>query len=70
MHVKYNTAFPIPDTRVYTAENHANAVAKLSACGIPFREVTLRTADGPKSALELHINIYIMIQAGQFLTDN
>jgi hypothetical protein len=61
---------PHPDTQVYTYENHAQAVQKLTACGIPFREVTLSTSAGRTPALELNLNAWIMVQAGRLLTDN
>jgi hypothetical protein len=61
---------PPLNTQVYTADDHAQAVQKLRACRIPFREVTLRTAAGAKPALELNLNAYILVTAGRLLTDN
>lgn len=55
---------------IYTADNHANAVRKLTACRIPFREVTLITSSGKRPALELDVNALIMVQTGRLLTDN
>lgn len=55
---------------IYTTDNHADAVAKLTQCHIPVKEVFVHTSEGKKPALKLDVNAFIMIQAGTMLTDN